>query len=123
MVKRMHAGQSAEAGVRSCQLAVRGFTGPHAALDGRFGLLEVFGGKTANAARLCDGLGERWATGDVWVKVYPMCGGIHTAVQLLEKLRGSAPLEASDVASVRIGVSKFAAKNNGDPVPSVTIAK
>ncbi len=121
MVKRMHAGQSAEAGVRACQLAARGFTGPHAALDGRFGLLEVFGGKTANAARLCDTLGERWATADVWVKVYPMCGGIHTAVQLLEELRGGTPLRAADVESVRIGVSKFAAKNNGDSAPSDTM--
>ena len=121
MVKRMHAGRSAEAGVRMCQLALRGFTGPRAALDGRFGLLEVFGGKTANAERLCDGLGEHWATDDIWVKVYPMCGGIHTAVQLLEQLRGSTPLAAGDVQAVRIGVSKFAARNNGDPTPVDTM--
>ena len=121
MVKRMHAGRSAEAGVRMCQLALRGFTGPRAALDGRFGLLEVFGGKTANAARLSAELGNHWATDDIWVKLYPMCGGIHTAVQLLEQLRGSTPLAARDVHAVRIGVSKFAARNNGDPTPVDTM--
>lgn len=121
MVKRMHAGRSAEAGVRMCQLAVRGFTGPRAALDGRFGLLEVFGGKTANPERLCEGLGDHWATDDIWVKLYPMCGGIHTAAQLLEQLRGSTPLRAEDVQAVRIGVSKFAARNNGDPAPVDTM--
>lgn len=121
MVKRMHAGRSAEAGVRMSQLAARGFTGPRAALDGRFGLLEVFGGKTAQADRLWEGLGEHWATDDIWVKMYPMCGGIHTAAQLLADLRGGAPLRADDVQSVRVGVSKFAARNNGDPAPVDTM--
>jgi 2-methylcitrate dehydratase PrpD len=121
MVKRMHAGRSAEAGVRMCQLAARGFTGPRAALDGRFGLLEVFGGKSANVERLCEALGDHWATDDIWVKLYPMCGGIHTAAQLLEQLRGSTPLRVEDVMAVRIGVSKFAARNNGDPAPVDTM--
>jgi 2-methylcitrate dehydratase PrpD len=44
MVKRMHAGRAAEAGVRMARLAQRGFTGPRAAVDGRYGLLEVFAG-------------------------------------------------------------------------------
>jgi 2-methylcitrate dehydratase PrpD len=117
MVKRMHAGRSAEAGVRMCQLADRGFTGPRAALDGRFGLLEVFGGRNADPEQLTRGLGERWATDDIWVKVYPMCGGIHSAVQLLRQLRGEHPLSAGDVDRVRIGVSRFAARNNGEFEP------
>jgi 2-methylcitrate dehydratase PrpD len=117
MVKRMHAGHSAEAGVRMCHLAARGFTGPSAALDGRFGLLEVFGGKTAKAERLCEALGDRWATDDIWIKVYPMCGGIHTSAQLLEQLRGSKPLHTDDIEAVRIGVAGFVARNNGDPNP------
>ena len=121
MVKRMHAGRSAEAGVRMCQLADRGFTGPRAALDGRFGLLEVFGGKTANAGRLTEELGTRWATDDVWVKVYPMCAGIHSAVQLLQQMRGGAALKAEEIQRVRIGVSQFAARNNGEPAPLDTM--
>jgi len=121
MVKRMHAGRSAEAGVRMCQLAARGFTGPRAALDGRFGLLEVFGGNTADAERLTRDLGTRWATEDIWVKVYPMCGGIHSAAQVLQQLRGHAPLTAADVKEVRIGVSQFAARNNGEPAPVDTM--
>ena len=121
MVKRMHAGRSAEAGVRMCQLAARGFTGPRAAVDGRFGLLEVFGGKTANAERLTNELGNHWATEDIWVKIYPMCGGIHSAVQLLQQLRGDYPLKVEDIEQVRIGVSQFAAKNNGEPAPVDTM--
>ena len=121
MVKRMHAGRSAEAGVRMCQLAARGFTGPRAAVDGRFGLLEVFGGMTANAERLTQELGSRWATDDIWVKVYPMCGGIHSAVQLLQQLRGDSPLKPDDIEQIRVGVSQFAARNNGEPAPVDTM--
>ena len=35
MVKRMHAGHAAEAGVVACELAKRGFTGPTEGIDGR----------------------------------------------------------------------------------------
>ena len=121
MVKRMHAGRSAEAGVRMCQLAARGYTGPRAALDGRFGLLEVFGGKGADAARLSQGLGTRWAADDIWVKVYPMCGGIHSAAQALRNLRGNRVLAPDDIAAVRVGVSAFAARNNGERDPRDTM--
>jgi 2-methylcitrate dehydratase PrpD len=58
---------------------------------------------------------------DIWVKVYPMCGGIHSAAQVLQQLRGERPLKAGDVESVRIGVSRFAARNNGEPAPVDTM--
>ena len=121
MVKRMHAGRSAEAGVRMCQLAARGYTGPRAALDGKFGLLDVFGGKGADASRLTQGIGERWATDDIWVKVYPMCGGIHSAAQALRQLRGERALAPDEVQGVRVGVSAFAARNNGEREPGDTM--
>ena len=121
MVKRMHAGRSAEAGVRMCQLADRGFTGPRAALDGKFGLLEVFSGRTGRAERLTEELGSRWATDAVWVKVYPFCGGIHSAVQALRQLRGDVAFEAREIKKVRIGTSHDVIRKNCDPAPSDTM--
>jgi 2-methylcitrate dehydratase PrpD len=121
MVKRLHLGRSAEAGVRMGQLAARGFVGPPSAIDGRFGLLEVFGGSGAVPARLSRGLGEDWAMRDVWFKVYPICGWIQTAVQLLRQLRGPGPLTAGEIGEVRVGVSSYAARNNGEPVPRDTM--
>jgi 2-methylcitrate dehydratase PrpD len=122
MVKRLHAGRSAEAGVRMCQLAARGFTGPSAALDGKFGLLETFSGKSARPARLTENIGNSWAINEVWVKVYPICGGIQSTVELLQRLRGAAPLSVDEVKKVRIGVSSYAVRNNGDPIPLDTMA-
>jgi len=121
MVKRMHAGRAAEAGVRMSSLAQRGFTGPRAAVDGRYGLLEVFAGESAEPNRLTEGLGETWAMDGLWVKVYPICGWIQGVVQLLSAMRGPAPLALADVEKVVVGTTAFAVKNNANPAPSDTM--
>lgn len=117
MMKRMHAGRAAESGVRMAQLAARGFTGPPSAIDGKFGLLEVYGGNTARPELLTANLGKDWAMTSVFVKVYSCCSWIQGAVQQLVALRGPKPLKAGDIQQVRIGVSSYAAKNNGEPAP------
>ena len=121
MMKRMHAGRAAESGVRMAQLAARDFTGPPSAIDGKFGLLEVYGGKTARSELLTAGLGKNWAMTSVYVKVYSCCSWIQGAVQQLVALRGPQPLKPGDVKQVRIGVSSYATKNNGEPAPVDTM--
>ena len=121
MMKRMHAGRAAESGVRMAQLAARDFTAPPSALDGRFGFLEVFGGGRADASALAADLGSRWAADNVFVKVYPCCSWIQAAVQQLVALRGAQPLDPDQVSRVRIGVSAYAARNNGEVEPPDTM--
>ena len=121
MVKRLHLGRSAEAGVRSAQLAARDFLGPPFALDSKFGLLEVFGAAGADAARLSSDLGQIWAMRDVWFKVFPICGWIQAPVMLLVEGRGARPRRAAEIKTVRVGVSAYAAKNNGEPAPIDTM--
>lgn len=121
MVKRLHLGRGAEAGVRACHLARRGFSGPPFAIDGRFGLLEIYGGDTAAPERLTDGLGASWAIRDIWFKVYPICGWIQSVVQILSDLRGARAFVPADIAAVRVGVSSYAAANNGNPAPVDTM--
>lgn len=121
MMKRMHAGRSAEAGVRMTQLAARGFSGPPTAVEGRFGVLEVFGGKTAQPELLGADLGQRWAVEQVFVKVFPCCSWIQAPVQQLVALRGTKPLAASAIEKVRIGVNSYAKRINGEPAPLDTM--
>jgi 2-methylcitrate dehydratase PrpD len=121
MVKRLHLGRSAEAGVRMAQLASRGFAGPPLALESRFGLLEVFGGAGAQPEKMSRELGNAWAMRDVWFKVYPICGWIQSVVQLVVALRGGSPLAADAVETVEVGVSRYAAQNNGEPAPVDTM--
>ena len=121
MVKRLHLGRSAEAGVRMAQLASRGFLGPPFGIDSRFGLLQVFGGDGANPERMTHGIGQAWAMRDVWFKVYPICGWIQSVVQLLVEMRGAEPLNPAQVKRVEVGVSRYAAQNNGEPAPVDTM--
>jgi len=103
------------------QLARRGFLGPPFAIDSRFGLLEVFGGAGAQPEKMTRDTGQVWALRDVWFKVYPICGWIQSAVQLLVQLRGPQPLAPENVKSVQVGVSRYAAQNNGEPAPVDTM--
>lgn len=120
MVKGTHGGRSAEAGVRLAMLAREGFTGPRAAIDGHYGLLEVFGGATADPAHLWSGLGEEWALDALWTKVFPVCGWIQGVMQLLLELRGPAPLPLERVGKVTVATSAFAVKHNANPAPADT---
>ncbi|HEX2827500.1 MAG TPA: MmgE/PrpD family protein [Burkholderiales bacterium] len=118
MVKGIHGGRSAESGVRMAMLAQDGFNAPRAAIDGRYGLLEVFSGKSAQPAQLWSGLGERWAIDETWIKVFPVCGWIQGLMQLVLDLRGPVPIPLDRVRKVTVGTSAFAVKNNANPLPA-----
>ncbi|MGO4828453.1 MmgE/PrpD family protein [Cupriavidus sp. 2KB_15] len=114
MVKRMHAGRAAEAGVRMAMLARRGFTAPPTAIDGKFGLLDAFGGGRAQPELLDAGLGTGWAIDDVWVKVYPICGWIQGVVQLLLAMREQVGIDVREVEKIVVATSAFAVQNNAN---------
>lgn len=122
MVKRMHAGRSAESGVRMCQLADCGFDGPRAAIDGRFGLLEVLSGTSATPENLSISLGQQWALEKVWVKLYPICGLIQAIAQVIGEIKNKHSLNSAEITSVRVGVSHHAVRHNSEPLPSDTMA-
>lgn len=102
-------------------LARRGFTGPPAAIDGRFGLLDVFGGASSQPQHLWEGLGEKWAIEQVWTKVYPICGWIQGVVQMLVEMKTAQPVAVEQVRKVVIGVSDHAFRYNGNLSPTDTM--
>jgi 2-methylcitrate dehydratase PrpD len=120
MEKRLQAGRCAEAGVRMAQIAARGFTAPPTAVDGHFGLLEVVS-RSARPELLAVDLGKHWAVEHVYVKIYPCCAWIQAAVQQLLVLRGPRPLGPQEIKKVRIGVSSYAAQQNGNVSPPDTM--
>jgi 2-methylcitrate dehydratase PrpD len=121
MVKRMHAGRAAEAGVLACDLARRGFSGPRAAVDGRFGLLEVIGGEHTYPERLDADLGTDFAIARVWIKAYACCGLIHSTMHALESLKSVHHIAPATVRKVHVRTSKRAVEQNGDPQPQDTM--
>ena len=72
--KRLHAGSSAQSGIRAALLAEAGFTGPSTVLEGKHGFYKAFApSKTPNFAPLLDGLGSRWVLDTIAFKPYA-CG-------------------------------------------------
>jgi 2-methylcitrate dehydratase PrpD len=122
MVKRMHAGRSAEAGVRMCEMVDCGFDGPRAAIEGRFGLLEVLSGSSAAPEQLSASLGRQWALEQVWVKVYPICGLIQAAAQVIDDIKSQRPLDSTQIKRVRVGTSEHGVRHNSERLPADTMA-
>ena len=103
MVKRMHPGRSAQAGVYGALLAMKGFTGIEDVLEAPYGgFCSTFIDKP-NLSHLTDRLGERFETLNVGFKPYPCCGSNHTSIDALKKiLREHPEVNAKNVEKIRI---------------------
>jgi len=103
MVKRMHPGRSAQAGVYGALLAVKGFTGIEDVLEAPYGgFCSTFIDKP-NLSHLTDRLGDRFETLNVGFKPYPCCGSNHTSIDALKKiLREHPEVNAENVEKIRI---------------------
>ena len=105
MVKRLHAGRAAQAGVQGALLAQRGFTGISDVLEAGYGgFLSSFSGRS-NANRLTDGLGSTWETAQVGFKLYPSVTSIHTALHALDTVMKNQQLQADDIETISVGCS------------------
>jgi 2-methylcitrate dehydratase PrpD len=74
--KRMHPGWAAVCGITAARLAGKGFTGPRAAYEGRFGLYKTHLGPDLekwDVAAATRDLGRVWETEQVAIKPFPAC--------------------------------------------------
>jgi 2-methylcitrate dehydratase PrpD len=101
MVKRLHLGRSAESGIVAAQLARAGYTGPETVLDGQFGYLDVYC-REGDASLLTAGLGERWETLHIGLKLYPYNVALRAAVQTVRGLMAEYNFTGADVAGIEI---------------------
>lgn len=106
MVKRLHSGNAAEAGVRAALLASNGFTGISDVVEAEYGgFLSAFSGKI-ELARVTDKLGEFWETAQTGFKPHATVTSIHAALDALSKIRGDNDLSPEDIAGIHAGVSR-----------------
>ncbi len=105
MVKRLHAGRAAQAGVQAAQLAQRGFTGIADVLEAGYGgFLSSLSGRP-NPTRLTAGLNTVWETTQVGFKLYPSVTSIHAALDALDSVMTEHGLQADDIQQVEVGCS------------------
>ncbi len=106
MVKRLHSGRTAEAGVRAAQLASRGFTGIEDLVEAEYGgFASAYAGHT-NVERALEGLGTEWEVLKTGFKPYAMVTSIHAALDCLKTIMDDNGLTASDIDKITAHISK-----------------
>jgi len=116
MVKRMHPGRAAQAGVYGALLAAKGFTGITDILESPYGgFCSTFCDKP-DLSHLTQNLGERFETLNVGCKPYPCCGSNHTSIDALKKiLRDHPEVRAENVDKIRIRTTRVTKLHVGWP--------
>ena len=112
MSKRFHAGRAAQSGVIAAYLASNGFTGSDVAIEAPFGgFLSTMHGES-DPTTILSGLGERWDTLDVGLKLHASCGSSHTTVDALHEMMADG-LNVDNLERLSIRMCKKAMVNVG----------
>lgn len=107
MSKHLHAGRAAEAGMVAADLALDGFTGPPAILEGACGLFAGMCPDAAPDALLADP-DAPWQLHQTSIKPWPSCRHTHPAIDaalaLHAALAGGPPVAAVEVETYRAAI-------------------
>ncbi len=99
----LESGHSCRAGVMSALLAKEGVTGQPDILERKGGLLDVVGIENVDLRRDTEDIGKPpFAVHQVWVKKYPCCLLMHTAIDALSMLVAENKVRNEDVSSVEV---------------------
>jgi 2-methylcitrate dehydratase PrpD len=118
MVKRMHAGRSAQSGLYAALLAEAGFTGITDVFENPYGgFCTTFSRSTDrfNREELTVGLGERFETLRISLKFYSCVGTNHTALDAIRNMQARRPFGPKDVARIVVHSSEATREHAGWP--------
>lgn len=102
MVKAMHPGHAADAGILAAYAAASGATGAWDSLDGPKGYSAATSAGTGNWDAAFDGAGDWTPITRMTVKVHGCCGHIFPALDALEALRSQHGFGPDDIEAIRI---------------------
>jgi len=105
--KQLHTAHAASAGLMSAYLAQAGFTGAKQILEGERGLAAGTS-RDADASKLTEGLGSRWATVETSFKYHASCRHTHPAADALLKAMADHRIQVGDIARITAGVHRAA---------------
>jgi 2-methylcitrate dehydratase PrpD len=116
MVKRMHAGRSAQSGLYGALLAENGFTGITDVFENPYGgFCTTFSRSTDrfDRAQLISGLGERFETLRISLKLYSCVSTNHTSLDAIRRMQERHPFGPEDVDSITVRCSKATQEHAG----------
>ena len=118
MVKRMHAGRSAQSGLYGALLAENGFTGIVDVFENEYGgFCTTFSRSTDRFDRslLTKGLGQQFETLRIALKFYSCVGSNHTTLDAIRTMQARHPFGAEDVARILVQGSRVTMDHVGWP--------
>jgi 2-methylcitrate dehydratase PrpD len=105
LMKRLQPGLAAQAAVVAVQLAKRGIRGAQHVFDGADGFFRVYLRNRVDGEVARKDLGRRFELLNLSYKPYPCCRDTHTSIDAVLQLRAQAPRPASEIESIRVGVT------------------
>lgn len=111
--KRIQPAFASRAGVWSALLAARGITAPREALEGTFGLYELY--QASDSRKILEGLGHRFELKNTMMKKYPICACGHAALEAAMALIHEYDLKPDEVTAIEVTHSPFMHRLVGAP--------
>ncbi|HXF55881.1 MAG TPA: MmgE/PrpD family protein [Hyphomicrobiaceae bacterium] len=118
MVKRMHAGRSAQSGLYGALFARDGFTGIIDVFEAPYGgFCTTFSRSTDRfqLSALSAGLGERWETLRISLKFYSCVGSNHTTLDAIRDIQQRRPFKPDEVVKIVVYGSQVTVDHVGWP--------
>jgi aconitate decarboxylase len=118
MVKRMHAGRSAQSGFYGAELAKNGFTGITDVFESEYGGFCTTFSRSQDRFQLealTQGLGSTYETMRIALKFYSCVGSNHTTLDAIQDIKKRHPFEISDLQKIRVFGSQVTADHVGWP--------
>lgn len=113
LVKRVHLGRAAQAGIAAVRLVQAGFDGPSSVLEGRYGFLHAYCANPDEAALTAALDGSHYETPTLCIKRYACHIVAHTPVHAIGRLRAAHALDANRISSIRVeGAARLAANHD-----------
>ena len=103
LVKRMHPGFAAQAGVFSCQLAERGISGARNILEGPYGYFQLYEHGDYDPQAITRGLGQDWELLHIGLKNYPCARDMHAAIDAARALLHEG-LDVSRITNMEVSM-------------------
>jgi 2-methylcitrate dehydratase PrpD len=116
MVKRMHAGRSAQSGLYGALLAEKGFTGITGVFETKYGGFCTTFSRSNDRFKLDEltaGLGSHFETMMISLKFYSCVGSNHTSLDAIRAMRARRPFTVQDVNRVVVHASQVTVDHVG----------
>jgi 2-methylcitrate dehydratase PrpD len=119
LVKRLHPGFGAKAGIMAARLAARGLTGARLVLEGPYGYLHLYERGAYRRERLLEGLGTTFEVTRLSVKPYPCSLDTHAAIMAALELRARHGLTPEAIERVTVDLPFLCFDAAGKPYEAI----